>query len=109
MLYVGEASTSLRSRLGAYLIHDIGRKPDKGPGAKPRRDHKGKLFVFHVRDTRSDSGVFLRWIEYGGWTREMEATLIDHYQPMYNSRDESLFTAPLGRMERFDPRLLRMN
>lgn len=105
VFYVGEASTSLRQRLGNYLVKDISFNPAKADAAS-RREHKGRQFILYLRSKLKDRGLFVRWVEYGGWTREMEATLMDYYKPIYNSRDESLHTAPLLPDELFDPRLL---
>ena len=62
------------------------------------------------RADRTDYGVFVRWVEYGGAGSDislLESSLIDFLDPWYNDRDEYVRHSGLGAWESLDPRLLR--
>ena len=90
VLYVGKA-LSLRSRLRGYLVDYMTTAPTK---------HKGRAFLFEYRHDRGDRNLYLRWTIYGD-PRQLEASLIDYLEPMFNDRDE---TDPFSDDEPLDPR-----
>jgi hypothetical protein len=101
VLYVGEAKTALATRLPVYLV-DF-RIPKTG------KDHKGKGFILEARSLRTDYGVFVRWVLYGGAGPDislLESSLIDYLRPSCNDRDESARHGVLSDRDRLDPRLL---
>ena len=81
VLYIGETK-NLRSRLPKYLVHD--------PTQSNTR-HKGALFIGDHRTRLSnDYSIYLRWSMLDSVyivRRDLEAALIQFYNPHYNDRD----------------------
>jgi hypothetical protein len=77
VLYVGRA-LSLRSRLRGYLLDFMSTAPTR---------HKGRAFIFEHRHKYGDDRLFVRWAVYGD-PNTLEASLIDHLQPLMNDRWE---------------------
>jgi hypothetical protein len=101
VLYVGQASTSLRQRVGSYLVDY------KTP--RTSRGHKGKGFILDARSRSGDHGVYLRWVEYGGNRHDLdilEASLINLLNPAANDREDDTRHPLLGQHEQLDPRLI---
>lgn len=92
VLYVGKA-LSLRNRVPGYLVDFMKTAPTK---------HKGRAFLFEYRHGRGDQNLYLRWTIYGD-PKQLEASLIDHLQPLFNDRDE---TDPFSDDEPLDPRFM---
>ena len=90
VLYVGKA-LSLRSRVRGYLVDYMETAPTR---------HKGRAFLFEYRHDKGDNKLFLRWTLYGDPTT-LEASLIDHLEPLFNDRQES---DPFADDEGLDPR-----
>jgi len=102
VLYLGQASISLRQRLAAYLV-DIRT-------SKATERHKGKGFVLEARQARTDQGVYLQWVEYGGNKHDidiLEASLINYLNPAANDREDDTRHPLLGIRDRLHPDLLR--
>lgn len=95
VLYVGKATT-LRTRLGGYLVDYMNTTPT---------DHKGKAFIFERRHKAGDHATFARWVEYGGRPGELEANLCDFLWPHCTDRWETSHE-PWSRNHRIHPRLL---
>jgi excinuclease UvrABC nuclease subunit len=77
VLYVGQA-LSLVTRLRGYLVDFLKVAPTR---------HKGRAFLFDHRHRHGEAKLFLRWTVYGDPTL-LEASLIDHLEPAFNSRLE---------------------
>ncbi|WP_296650300.1 hypothetical protein [Paraburkholderia sp.] len=102
VLYVGQASTSLRQRLASYLVSIR--------TTKTKARHKGKSFVLEARHTHTDQGVYLQWVEYGGNKHDidiLEASLINYLNPAANDREDDTRHPLLGSRDRLHPDLLR--
>lgn len=102
VLYVGQASTSLRQRLAIYLV-DVRTQ-------KAKERHKGKAFVLEARHIHSDQGVYLQWVEYGGNKHDidiLEASLINYLNPAANDREDDARHPLLGFSDRLRSDLLR--
>lgn len=113
VLYVGEATQSLRARLAVYLV-DF-RKADASLSdnvysAKKKREHKGKGFVLEARDKLGDAKLYVRWVEYGANDQNihvLEASLINFLNPRANDRIEEYRHPILGDDERLNRNLIR--
>lgn len=102
VLYVGQASTSLRQRLSNYLV-DI-------QAPKSREPHKGKGFVLEVRHQHGDQGVYVQWVEFGGNGPDidiLEASLINYLNPAANDREDDRRHPLLAIKDRLPSALLR--
>jgi hypothetical protein len=101
VLYVGQASTSLRQRLPVYLVDWTRPRGEEG--------HKGKGFVLEARAARGDNGVYVRWFMFGGNHADLdmlEASLINYLNPLANDRDDDTRHPVLTRRDQLDSRLL---
>ena len=78
VLYIGRA-LSLRDRLRGYLVDFMATAPTR---------HKGRAFIFEHRHKHGNNRLFLRWAIYGD-PNTLEASLIDHLNPVMNDRWES--------------------
>src|SRR5690349_11334594 len=82
VLYIGKA-LRLNRRLPGYLVDYMRTAPTR---------HKGRAFLFEYRHDHGDRNLFLRWTTYGD-PAQLEASLIDYLEPLFNDRMES---APFG-------------
>lgn len=94
VLYIGKAKR-LRNRLGGYLVDYRNTRPTK---------HKGRAFIFERRHRAGDHATYVRWVEYGGRTGELETNLCEFLWPDCTDRWElhDLWDDD----ETIDPRLL---